>query len=214
MKFDISNSEEMTIEERLVEIRRIKKSIYNKEYNQRPEVKEYKRIFDRKRSKDPIRINYCKQHSKRYLKRPEAKARRKIWDQLTNVKERTNLRNKLRRRTEPEYKIRKNIATRFRRVLDRHINGKNIRGSRKHGVDYPAIIKHLKPFPKNTNLYHIDHVRPLCSFNFFNKDGSENLNEIQLAFAPENHQWLLIKDNLKKGSKWDGNIKDYEEVVG
>ena len=25
-----------------------------------------------------------------------------------------------------------------------------------------------------------------------------NINQIQIAFAPENHQWLLIKDNLKK----------------
>ena len=28
-----------------------------------------------------------------------------------------------------------------------------------------------------------------------------NKEEIKKAFAPENHQWLLAKENLKKGGK-------------
>ena len=68
-------------------------------------------------------------------------------------------------------------------------------------MDYRAIIESLKPFPKNLSEYHIDHIRPLCSFNFIKKDGSTNLEEIKKAFAPENHQWLTAEENIEKGSK-------------
>lgn len=42
-------------------------------------------------------------------------------------------------------------------------------------------------------------VRPLCSFDF---DDSE---QVKKAFVPENHQWLTIEENLKKGSKYEEN---------
>ena len=42
---------------------------------------------------------------------------------------------------------------------------------------------------------HIDHIKPLCSFDL------TNLEEVKKAFAPENHRWLLAKDNLAKSSE-------------
>jgi len=69
-------------------------------------------------------------------------------------------------------------------------------------VDYEKIIEHLKPFPNNINKYHVDHIKPLCSFSFVGEEGSINLEEIQQAFAPENHQWLLAQDNLRKGGNY------------
>jgi len=71
--------------------------------------------------------------------------------------------------------------------------------SKDYGIDYEKIIEHLKPFPKDLSKYHIDHIKPLCKFDLTKKE------EVKKAFAPENHQWLLVTDNLKKSSK-DRNI--------
>jgi len=63
-------------------------------------------------------------------------------------------------------------------------------------INYEGVINHLGPCPGDRADYHIDHIRPLCSFDFNDED------QIREAFAPENHQWLLAKDNLKKGGKY------------
>ena len=68
--------------------------------------------------------------------------------------------------------------------------------SKKYGINYKAIIEHLKPFPENISEFHIDHIKPLCSFNL------EDPEEIKIAFAPENHQWLTIQENLSKGGRY------------
>ena len=73
--------------------------------------------------------------------------------------------------------------------------------SRKYGIDYKAIIKQLKPFPADLSNHHIDHIRPLCTFDL------ENPEEVKKAFAPENHQWLTVHDNLSKGGKWEVQSK-------
>lgn len=51
------------------------------------------------------------------------------------------------------------------------------------------------------NGWHIDHVKPLSSFNFFNKYGEANINEIEMAFSIENLQPLWAKDNYTKGAR-------------
>lgn len=73
--------------------------------------------------------------------------------------------------------------------------------SKQYGIDYKAIIEHLKPFPKDyltsKNKYHIHHIKPLHTFNFIHKDGSTKLKEVQRAFSPTNHKWLTIKEHKK-----------------
>lgn len=91
-------------------------------------------------------------------------------------------------------RIRKKLYLAFKLYSDK---GK-LSNSDEYGIDYNAIIEHLKPFPNNIEDYHIDHIRPLCTFDF------NDLEQIKQAFAPENHQWLLAKENLSKGGKWNG----------
>ncbi len=98
--------------------------------------------------------------------------------------------------------LKSRIATRVRMALNYFLKTGKIMSARKYGINYKSILEHLKPFPKNKSKYQIDHIRPLCSFNFVNKNRSTNLNEIKKAFAPENHQWLTIKENQIKGGKW------------
>ena len=62
--------------------------------------------------------------------------------------------------------------------------------------DYAGIIAQLGPCPGPRREYHIDHIRPLASFNL------EDQTHLRQAFAPENHQWLTATENLRKSIFW------------
>jgi len=99
-----------------------------------------------------------------------------------------------RRKVDPNFRIKHKLRTRLNIVLKKYAEGKKF-SSESYGIDYGKIIEHLKPFPKHMEEYHIDHIKPLCSFDLTDPQ------QIKKAFAPENHQWLLAKENLKKGGK-------------
>lgn len=103
---------------------------------------------------------------------------------------------KLLRKIDTKFRILSNLRTRLCLALKKYSQTGKIASSKKYGIDYKAIIEHLKPFPEDLSKYHIDHIKPLCSFDLTNPE------EIKKAFAPENHQWLTIKDNLMKGGKF------------
>ena len=50
--------------------------------------------------------------------------------------------------------------------------------------------------------WHIDHIKPLSKFNFFNSDGSLNEKEVRSAMSLKNLQPLWAADNLKKSNKF------------
>lgn len=87
------------------------------------------------------------------------------------------------------------IRGRVRRAFSYYSNRGKYLKSREFGIDYKAIIEHIGPCPGNREDYHVDHVIPLNHFDFSDPE------QIRKAFAPENHQWLLANDNLKKGCK-------------
>ena len=143
-----------------------------------------------------------------YLSDPKIKKRKKKSDRKYLLKNKDKIwqqRNK-RRKEDINFKIRSQLRSRVWEILKKYINGGKIMNSSRYGIDYKTIIEHLKPFPEDLSKYHIDHIKPLCSFNFMNEDGSANLNEIRKAFSPENHQWLLKEENLKK-RLYDGSIE-------
>lgn len=72
--------------------------------------------------------------------------------------------------------------------------------SDEYGINYNEIINHLGECPGNRKEYHIDHIKPISMFDF------TKIEEIQKAFAPDNHQWLLAKENLKKGNKYNEEL--------
>ncbi len=90
------------------------------------------------------------------------------------------------------FAIRKALRSRLKQAFKNYSKFGKTNTSDKYGVDYDAIIEHLKPFPKDRSLYHIDHILPCCSFDL------TDLEQVKKCFTPENHQWLLIKDNLQK----------------
>lgn len=50
-------------------------------------------------------------------------------------------------------------------------------------------------------LWHIDHIKPLCKFNFTLSDGTPNYEQIRLANSLANLQPLYVTENLSKGGR-------------
>ena len=126
-----------------------------------------------------------------YRQRPEVKKRRREYEQKAKVKE---TRKKYKQKPEVNIKIRLRALLNY--ALNTFTKTGKIMSASKYGINYKSIIEKLKPFPEDISLYHVDHIKPLCSFNL------ENPEEIKIAFAPENHQWLTIQENLVKGGRY------------
>lgn len=151
-----------------------------KEYRHQPEVK--------------ARINAYK---KVYRQKPEVKIKERKYSIISH-----------RRRYQRDLYFRKkmNLRRRLLRALRDYTKTGKIMKSRQYGVDYNKIITHLMEIRPNGvsdqdlmnyKKWHIDHIRPLSSFDLNNPE------EVKKAFAPENHQWLTAKENIKKSDKLD-----------
>jgi len=88
------------------------------------------------------------------------------------------------------------LRSRFGNAIRTYTKTGKYQTSKKYGVDYKAIINHLKPFPKDLSKYHIDHIKPCCAFDLTDPE------QIKECFHPKNHQWLLAHDNLVKNGNW------------
>ena len=104
--------------------------------------------------------------------------------------------NKWKRENNPSFDIERRIRDRLASALKAYSRNGKVKTADEYGVNYKAIIEHLGPCPGNRKDYHIDHIKPLCLFDF------NDLEQIKLAFAPENHQWLTKEENLRKGDKY------------
>lgn len=127
-----------------------------------------------------------KKFKKEYRKNPENKIK-------INEYQRRKLKE------DKEYWIRSNLRRRLNHAINHYRRKGIIIKSKSDLINYDKIIQYLKPFPKNIKNYHIDHIKSLSSFNLINPDNSSNIKKIKKAFAPKNHQWLLVKENLIKG---------------
>lgn len=101
------------------------------------------------------------------------------------------------------------MGNRFREVLRSNKGGR----SWKHlaGYDVHALKAHLEALFvegmswENYGQWHIDHIRPVASFDF-----SVNLLQtVRACWALSNLQPLWAIDNIKKGKKWDGVSNDH-----
>jgi len=182
-----------------------------KGYRRRPEIikrrkeqgiKYYKENKERFNTPEKKRKNRESNKKRYYKNREELLKINKIW--MQNNKERRrewdNNYRKNKRDTSKEYNIKIRLRTLVYGAFKKYTKSGKIYTSNKYGIDYKAIIEHLKPFPTDLSKYQIDHIIPLCSFKFVHIDGSIDLNEIQKAFAPKNHQWLTAEENQKKGA--------------
>jgi len=145
------------------------------------------------------KIEYEREYKKNLGEKSKKKSResKRKWEEKNRneLNEKRKKEYKLLRKTNPQFRMRSYLRTRLWIALNNYTKTGKIMSSKKYGINYQAIIEHLKPFPKDLSKYHIDHIRPLCSFDLTNPE------EIKKAFSPENHQLLLAKENLSKGKK-------------
>lgn len=141
---------------------------YQKEFYSKLENKETRRLSQRK---------WRKNNKERYL---------------INAKNYRIVRRRVDSSFNLQQRIRYRLWSAFKNYSDRGKKSK----SDKYGINYNKIIEHLKPFPKDIEKYHIDHIIPLSKFDF------NDPKQIKWAFAPENHQWLTKEENLKKGDRF------------
>ncbi len=181
-----------------------RRRLLNKKYRQTPEAKAKAREYYQRpdvnvRAKERRNSPEVKAKIKSYQQIPENKLKAREYYQRPDVKIKSRAYEKDRKKTNKQFKIKCLLRTRLWKALKLYTTTGKVRNSKQYGIDHAAIIEHLKPFPVDIHLYHIDHIRPLCSFNL------EDPEEIKKAFAPENHQWLLAFDNISKGGKWVGS---------
>lgn len=99
-----------------------------------------------------------------------------------------------------EFYRRNHIRVRLRNRVNQALRHQKVRKAltvAEYGIDVAAIAAHLGPCPGDPSEWHIDHIRPLSSFNLTDAE------QVKVAFAPENHQWLLAVENLRKHAKYE-----------
>ena len=180
-----------------------------KEVNKEKIIKQNKKYYQQKKEKIKLKgkIYYkknaekIKQYNKKYQQRPEIKIRtkkyKKQYSQISEVRQKRNQNIKRRRKENPNFRISCLLRGRFIKALNLYTKNGKIKQSELYGIDYEAIINYLKPFPEDLSLYHIHHIKPLFTFNFINKNGTTNEEEILKAFSPQNHKLLLIEEHKK-----------------
>ncbi len=123
------------------------------------------------------------------------KRRKKIYNQTPIGKQKRQERERQRLKLDSNFHLMCNLRVHLYITLKRYLKTGKIKSACGYEIDHKAIIEHLKPFPKNIENYHVDHIIPLNLFDF------DNPVHIKKAFAPTNHQWLTIEQNLKKNNR-------------
>ncbi len=138
----------------------------------------HSKIYDEKKE-------YYKEYSKKqYKENKESIAKRHL-----------DYANK-RYRLDEGFRIRKQLGSALSMVIRVYIKTGKIRNPmKKFNIDWVGIIEVLSPIPKNRSDYQVDHIIPLFKFDL------TNIEQIQIAFAPENHRWLLTKENQGRDRK-------------
>lgn len=149
-----------------------------------------------------------RRHAREAARRdPEKQAARKLAYRAENRHvERAYLRK--RRAENPLQKLHDSMGNRFRDVLRSNKGGKAWKLFA--GYDCVTLKAHLeaKFLPHmswdNYGDWHIDHVRPIASFDFT----VDFEDTVRACWAISNLQPLWAIDNIKKGKKWDGAADD------
>ncbi len=158
-----------------------RKKEYMKEYNKRLGIIEKRKEYHHKPEIIERRKKYEKENKEKIKKRHKK-----------YMKEYMNKYIKDRRKSDLNYAIGLRLRASLHKALKTYSTIGKIMTSKKYGIDYKEIIEHLKPFPKDIEKYHIDHIKPLSSFDLNNQE------EVKKAFDKNNLQWLTAEENREK----------------
>lgn len=176
---------------------RERQKIYMEEYNQRPQVKKRKKDFDN------LEINKKKRKVHRMIPHVWKKELEK--KRVRNKKSENRIKiNEYKKKYEKEkaskdinYLIRSRIRKRISKLIRRYFQEGRLPNKVDKQINWIKVCKHLeKTKPENWKEYHIDHIKPLCTFDLTNKE------ELKQANHYTNLQWLPAEENLKKGRRY------------
>jgi len=181
---------------------------WNKEHEE--EVKVYRGKYireyykEKKAEVDRINKKYYLSHKKEmdeyrnkyYYENIERckKLTKKNYEKNKELRKKQNLENYHRRyRKDEGFRMRRLLGTALGHVIRHYIKtGKITNPMRKYHIDWKGIMKVLTPIPQPRKDYHVDHIIPLWKFDL------TNFEQIHIAFAPENHRWMLAEENMKR----------------
>ncbi len=165
------------------------------------------REYDRGRTKIDRCIEGRKAYHKKYYQKNKIKinAKNHTWYCNNKARHQSNMRIYFKRQRDGNTQLAIGIRLRIRvyEAITNYTKTGKIMVSSKYGIDYKAIIEHLGPHPNTRGIkgkFHIDHIIPLSAFDLNDPE------QIKLAFAPGNHQWLRAKDNMVKRNHIEGQL--------
>lgn len=206
------------------ECQKIKKQKYDKEYvkNNRIKINKRNRKYYKNNKEKCIQIRkkYESKNKKQILERrrfnkqkrrkenPEKyrqKDREYAKNKSAKIKEKERARKRERWHNDKEYKLKNIISHQIRDGLKENKTFKTFELLNYTSED---LIKHLESLFQDgmnwdnygLNGWHIDHIKPIASFNLINEDGTQNLEEIKKCWSLDNLQPLWAKDNIIKSS--------------
>jgi hypothetical protein len=107
------------------------------------------------------------------------------------TKKHKNDRVKMRIKTDPEFRLRRNLRCRLWTIMNRKKN----QPAKDYGVNWSDCISHLGTSPEGILQPSIDHIIPCRAFDFTNPEHPA------LCFHPTNLRWLSEIENESKQDK-------------
>ena len=172
-------------------------SDYNKKYRKanKEKIKLNNKKYNEEHKEDISAKNKKYQQEHKEENKERCKTYREEHKEELREKKRVYLNHKY--KTDEYYRMKKNLKRRAQLAFESFSETGKMMKSEKDLIDYEGIIKKLGPCPGDRKDYHMDHIFPLCAFDF------NDLEQVRLAFAPENYQWLTKKENKVKGTTYD-----------
>jgi len=167
-------------------------SVYAKEYYQKNKDKIKNKTAAYRKNKP----EYMKQY--RRDNHDKITVSKRKW--IDKNRDKLNKRERERRKTDIEYKIKKNLRRRVNQVITK--GTKSDSTLKLLGCNLLELTKHLeKQFTKgmswqNYGTWHIDHIKPCASFDLTQE------SEQKKCFHYSNLQPLWAEDNLRKGDRY------------
>ena len=115
-------------------------------------------------------------------------------------------------KTDVSFRLKSITSTNIRRCITNRSD--KTQPSLKY-VDYtiPELKQHIESlfvkgmsWNNHGSIWHVDHIKPLASYNFYNQDGMLNLDVIREANSLSNLRPMFIKDNLSKSSWYEDKL--------
>lgn len=172
-------------------------SIYNKKYRKKyyqenkAEIYRISRVYYANHRKEMDK--HKRKHYEKNIETFKTRSKRRYEDNK-ELRKAQNLEYYHKRyKIDKGFRIRRRLGTALGHVIRYYIKtGKVSNPMKKYGLDWKGIIRQLTPIPKPRSKYQVDHIIPLFRFDL------TDFEQVQIAFAPENHRWMLAKDNMRR----------------